>query len=543
LPPARFRVAVERKLRIPMPDGIGLLADHYRPLAPGAFPTILVRSGYGRGPEFGPLGRLLTYPYFWFAERGYHVVVQCTRGRFDSEGAFEPFVDAAPDGRATLDWIARQPWFDGALGMWGQSWLGYTQWAVAAGAPPFLKAIMPGVASASLSGIVFPDGALALDLVLRWLALVDTMDSWNGRPPLWSLGATTPDAQERRVAPAFRHLPLVETDAVTLGRPLAFFRESLDHPDPDDAYWRARDCRAGLAEVTAAAHLVTGWYDLFCREQLADYAALRAAGHSPYLTIGPWHHLALGCARTCLREGLSWLDAHLRGDRSRLRERPVRVHVLGADAWRDFECWPPPARKTRLFLHDRGRLSTAAPSLASEPDRYCYDPADPTPALGGALFGRGAGPRDNRALERRPDVLSYTSPPLTADLEVIGPVRLELYVRSSRAHTDFFGRLCDVHPDGRSLNICDGLFRFAPGKGTPQPDGSLRLEVDLWATACRFRRGHRLRLQVSSGAHPRWSRNPGTGEPLGIATGLAAAQQTVYHDCDHPSALVLPVVP
>jgi putative CocE/NonD family hydrolase len=541
LPPARYRVAVERNLRIPMPDGVGLMADHYRPVARGRFPTILVRSGYGRGPELGTLGRLLSFPYQRFAERGYHVIVQTTRGRFDSEGEFAPFVDAAPDGRATLDWIARQPWFDGSLGMWGPSWLGYTQWAVAADAPPFLKAITPSLTSADLSSTVFPDGALALDLVLRWLALVDVMDSWQGKPPLWSLGATSPDAQEHRVGPAFRHLPLVETAAIALGKEVAHFREALDHPDAGDPYWRPRDHRSDLARVGAAVHLVTGWYDLLCRELLADYATLRAAGQSPYLTIGPWHHLALGAARTCLREGLIWLDAHLKGDRSRLRERPVRVYVLGAREWRDFECWPPPARAVRLYLGDQSRLLTEAPDTDSGPDGYCYDPADPTPAVGGPLFTRGAGPRDNWSLERRADVLCYTSRPLAADLEVIGPVRLELYVRSSRAHTDFFGRLCDVYPDGRSINICDGLCRVAPGTGERQPDGSLRLEIDLWATACRFRRGHRLRLQVSSGAHPRWSRNLGTGEPLGTGTRMAAAYQTVYHDAEHPSALVLPV--
>jgi putative CocE/NonD family hydrolase len=176
------------------------------------------------------------------------------------------------------------------------------------------------------------------------------------------------------------------------------------------------------------------------------------------------------------------------------------------------------------------------------PDSYRYDPADPTPAVGGALLAfQGAGPQDNCRLEARTDVLCYTTPSLERDLDVIGLVRLELFAWSSLGRTDFFGRLCDVYPDGRSTNICDGLFRVEPGRGQAQPDGTLRIEIDMWATAHRFRRGHRLRLQVSSGAHPRWSRNLGTGEAVATGVRMKVAEQTVYHDAAHPSALVLPV--
>jgi putative CocE/NonD family hydrolase len=245
---------------------------------------------------------------------------------------------------------------------------------------------------------------------------------------------------------------------------------------------------------------------------------------------------------TMLREGLAWFDINLKGDRDRLRQRPVRIHVMGAGEWREMDDWPPPAQETRYFLHPQARLTTEPPGAESPPDQYRYGPSDPTLAVGGAFLGRrGAGPQDNRALEARPDVLCYTTPPLEDDMEIIGPVRLELFVQSSLAYTDFFGRLCDVGPDGRSINVCDGLFRVEPGKGEPQPDGSLRIEVDMWATAYRFRPGHRFRLQVSSGAHPRWSRNLGAGEWLATGTRMAVAQQTVYHDAGHPSALVLPI--
>jgi hypothetical protein len=246
---------------------------------------------------------------------------------------------------------------------------------------------------------------------------------------------------------------------------------------------------------------------------------------------------------TGLRAGVTWFDAHLRGDSGRLRPEPVRLYVMGAEEWRTFDAYPPPARERRYYLQAGARLSPDPPPTGSPADHYRYDPADPTPTVGGALLAmQGAGPQDNRSLEARPDVLCYTTPPLDRAIEVIGPVRLELYVHSSLAHTDFAGRLCDVAPDGRSTNLCDGLVRVKPGRGDAQPDGSLRLEIDLWATAHRFQRGHRLRLQVSSGSHPRWSRNLGTGEPLTTGVRMAVAEQTIYHDEAHPSALVLPVV-
>jgi hypothetical protein len=227
--------------------------------------------------------------------------------------------------------------------------------------------------------------------------------------------------------------------------------------------------------------------------------------------------------------------------------------MMGADEWRDFEAWPPPALHMRYYLREEKRLSIDPPANVERPDRYRYDPADPTPNLGGPLINlpRGA-VQDNRVLEERNDVLTYTTPPLDRDLDVIGPVRLELFTRSTLAHTDFFGRLCDVQPDGRSLNVCDGLLRVKPetqvehrehnGRVKHGRGDSLYLEIDLWATAYRFKRGHRLRLIVSSGAHPRWMRNLGTDEPIGAATTLVAADQTILHDREHPSALILPVV-
>lgn len=541
LRPAQFNVGVDRNLRVPMPDGITLRTDHWFPNAREPFPTILVRSPYYGGrwsrTDMAGLLDLLFAPLF--AERGYHFVVQTTRGRYDSEGEFVPCRSEREDGRVTVDWLARQPWFDGNLGMWGASYLGHAQWAVARDAPPCLKAIMPTITASNFANLLFPDGILS-DFPLVYASAMDV-----GADPksntLTMLLKANPSAMGRVMGPAYKHLPPIEADVAAVGKPVPYYRDWLAHPQPDCPYWESVNHDVALPQVTAPAHIITGWYDFCARGALADYAALRAAGRMPYLTVGPWSHDPMAPIAS-LAMGLDWFDTHLKGNRTHLRAKPVRVHVMGAKAWRELDAWPPRAEAIRYFLHSNRALSTDYPAPDSPPDRYCYDPADPTPADGtGAPFAQ-LRPVDNRKLESRSDVLTFTTPPLAADLEVMGPVRLELYARSSLPHTDFFGRLCDVHPDGRSMNVCDGLLRVEPGKGEPQPDGSLRIEIDMWATAKRFPRRHALRLQVSSGAHPRWNRNLGTGEPIATGTGMAVAEQTVYHDHSHPSALVLPVM-
>ncbi len=346
---------------------------------------------------------------------------------------------------------------------------------------------------------------------------------------------------ERTIAPIFGSLPLSEADQRLLGRSVTFYRHWLDHTRADDEYWLDVPRAISIERVTAPTHFIGGWYDFFLRALLMDYAALKASERNPYLTIGPWHHFSSAVMFVGFAEGLTWFDAHLKGDRSRLRAKPVRIFVMGVNRWREYDSWPPPSTATPYYLRSGHSLQREQASGVEAVDHYSYDPAHPTPAVGGTQFGPRGGPRDNRALEARPDVLTYTTAPLEETMEVIGPVRLELYVKSSVEYTDFFARLCDVHPGGRSINICDGLFRVEPGKGERQPDGSLRIEIDLWATAHCFRRGHAIRLQVSSGAHPRWMRNPGTGEAIGTYTHMKVAEQTIYHDNSHPSALILPL--
>ncbi len=288
--------------------------------------------------------------------------------------------------------------------------------------------------------------------------------------------------------------------------------------------------------------MVGGWHDFFLPLQLRDYAALRQAGQDPYLLIGPWRHADQESVQAWAGETLAWLRAHLAGDEDALRRDPVRIFVTGVDEWRNLPVWPPETRPHRWHLHSGGALAQEAPPVA-EPDRYTYDPADPTPNLAGPVELSGRARVDNRVLEARPDVLTYTSTSLAGNLAVMGEVTVELFVASSREHTDFFARLCDVDPAGNSINICDALLRLTPGHPERQPDGTIRARFTLWPTAHVFRRGHRLRLQVSSGAHPRYARNTGTGEPLATATKLVRADQQVFHDPGHPSAIILPVAP
>jgi len=521
-----------------MPDGIRLLCDHYTPECEDNLPTILVRTPYGR--------RTISFFVRCFAERGYHVIVQDVRGRFDSEGEYDPFVNEAADGKATLEWLAKETWFNGALGTWGLSYLGYVQWAIAAEAPPFLKAMMPIMVGPQVFTSTYPDGAFGLSLRVSSTYAVHFKTEFLEQPigkKISLLISMFLGREARKLKEAFDHLPLEEADVVVTGKRDPFYRNILEHTSAEDEFWKLRDHSAGISKVNAPVYLIGGWYDLYLREVLDTYSTLKAGGKNPYLTVGPWHHVQLRPNLEGVQSGLNWFDAHLKGDCSRLREKPVWIYVAGLNEWREMVKWPPPAIETSYFLNSEARLITETPVSISSLDSYQYDPADPTPAVGGALLDRkDAGPKDNRLLEARHDVLCFTTPPLVNDVEVIGPVKLELFVKSNLAHTDFFARLCHVDTKGRSVNVCDGLFRVEPGKGELQPDGSLRIQVDMWATAYHFQRGHRLRLQVSSGAHPRWSRNPGTGAPLGTATHMDVAEQTIYHDARHPSALILPII-
>ncbi len=541
LPPPRYQVRVTRNLRIPMLDGIHLLADLYSPVTTEKCPTILIRTPYGRRLGADMMGMFAIFVGHRFAEQGFHVLIQDVRGRFDSEGEFEPFVNERVDGLATLAWIETQPWFNGAIGMWGPSYLGYVQWAVAANSPPSLKAIMPMVVGSNGYSVVHADGSFGLESLLRWIYLLDSAGSQT-RPSFRKVTRRlTVAQQEKWLARGFWHLPLKDADRAIIGEHIPYFQTWLHQTCPNDPYWQLTDLRENINNVQVPVHLLSGWYDFALRELLADYMRLRQNGRSPYLTIGPWAHSDTGHVVAGLQHGLRWFNAHLKGIPDATRQKPVQIYVMGADEWRWFGDWPPAHRPFPLFLHSNHKLTPQMPADFEPPDVYLYDPANPTPSLGGTMLGPRGGVVDGRELEFRPDVLVYSTPPLEKDVEVIGPVKLVLYVKSSVSNTDFYGRLCDVWPDGRSLNVCDGLHRLRVGETAVQPDGSCRIEIDLWATAYRFRAGHCLRLYVASSAHPRWARNLGTDEPLATATRIVTARQTVFHDAKRPSALILPL--
>ncbi|MBB4660876.1 CocE/NonD family hydrolase [Conexibacter arvalis] len=536
LPRAQTRdVVVERDLAAEMDDGAVLLADRYVASAAasgadGLPPTVLVRTPYGRRGFFGLVyGRLL-------AERGFQVVVQSVRGTFGSGGEFRPF-DERADGLATLRWVRAQPWCEGPIGMIGSSYMGLTQWAVASAADGELGALAPSITASQFHGQAYGGGSLSLDTALSWTYIIA--------------------AQERRLAPlhlifgmrrklprAFDALPLVELDARVAGEPVAFFREWFEVTAPDDPYWRSRDFSADVAGVTAPVQLIGGWQDIFLPWLVEDYVALRRAGRATQLVIGPWAHTSTALLARSTRDGIAWLRAHLLGDDRLLDAAPVRVWVGGEERWRTLPDWPPPAaRRLRLHLQPGGALAPEPPTAErAAPGRFTYDPEDPTPSLGGPVLMAREPVVDNRPLEARDDVLVYTSEPLTEPLEAIGPVAADVHVRTSRPDADVFVRICDVHPDGRSLNVCDALVRLTGGEPEPAADGSRRVAFPLWPTAHRFRPGHCIRVLVAGGAHPRYARNAGTGEPPHTATRLVPVEHELLHDPEHRSAVELSVV-
>lgn len=539
LPLAQTNVRVERNLRVPLRDGLTLAADHYYPTRPGDYPTVLMRTPYARGRTAHFFGLRSERVGWLLAGQGYHVVIQDVRGRFGSQGQFLPLIHEREDGQDTLVWLRTQSWFNGQLGMWGQSYVGYTQWAVAVDDPPELKAIIPGVTSSNLT-LLDDERVLRLDAALRWLIIMDAMHSHH---PLWQqVFRLLPPTQSRLIAQSAHHLPLQTLDSHILNRTHPLYEQWLADVDSPHPQWEQGMLNGHLAQVMAPAHLVGGWYDVFLREQLADYATLRSAGRWPYLTIGPWAHADEAGQQVTMQVGLAWLEAHLKGKEEGLRPRPVRLFLMGANRWLDLADWPPPHQTTPFYLQAGGKLVGDAAADDPIPSTYTYDPSDPTPNLGGPMLTGPSGALDQRPLEARADVLTFTTPPFSHPLTLIGPVHLTLYARSDCRYTDFVGRLCAVKADGRSLNLCDGIYRLRPGRGEGDEEGVLRLEISLNATAYQFQPDEAIRLQVCSGGHPRWARNLGTGEPTATGVNWLAAAQTIYHDTVHPSVLLLPLV-
>jgi putative CocE/NonD family hydrolase len=534
LPPAQTRdLVLERDLAVPMSDGTVLRADRYAPRGSTGLPVVLIRSPYGRKSL---LAEVWARP---FAERGYQALIQSVRGTFGSGGRFDPHHHERADGLATLAWIKQQPWFGTAIFTFGQSYLGYAQWAIARDAGPELKAMATQITTAHFANMTYAGGSFSLRNALGWSRLVSHQQRLFA--PLLALRELGAMGDPLRAV--WRKRPMLsEADQLATGHRVPFFQDWLKYASPSDPWWQPIDFQRTLAEVDRPVSMVAGWNDIFLPWQLQDFSIMQAAGRDVQLLVGPWKHLDDAVNAYGIREALKFFQAQLSGDRSRLRRHPVRLFVSGANTFREFERWPPSeAHLERYYLQPGATLSPQL-SAASEPDSYTYNPDDPTPALGGPTLALEPARVDNRVLEARRDVLKYTSGPLARDLDVIGPVTAELYVSSDRSTCDLFVRLCDVSPEGLSVNICDGLVRARFAELPAAIVGAQRVVVSLWPTAHRFLAGHRLRVSVSGGAYPRWAINPGTVEPLAASTPRVPQRQKIFHGPEHPSAILLSVV-
>ncbi|MEW2414642.1 CocE/NonD family hydrolase [Streptomyces sp. NPDC046866] len=521
LPPRRHEAGWEPGLEVPAADGSPLITDHYFPRAEGDFPTLLVRSPYGRGLPWSAMYGLL------FAEQGFHVVLQSCRGTGGSGGAFHLWRNEAADGRAAVAWLRTQPWFNGTLGTVGPSYLGYVQWALALDPPPELKAMVVQVGLHDPHALFHANGALHLENALAVGAGMTYQH--QGMAPF--LRATL--RLQRRLREVTTARPLRGAYASALGCEVPWLDEVLAHPDADDPHWRGASTAESADRLAVPTALITGWHDVLADQTFEQYDRLRRAGCDTALLVGPWTHtsaLQQGWPEV-FAESLAWLRAHLYADPGDRRPTRVRVHIGGEGAWRDLPDWPPAAAATAWHPAPGGHLIRQAPTGSAPLTAFRYDPADPTPSLGGPLLSRTAGPRDNSTLEARDDVLTFTGPPLAEPLDVLGPVSARLSISTDTGHADVFTRLCDVDPQGRSVNICDGLGSLRTDRQEPS-----RITVPMSSTAHRFAAGHRIRWQISGGAHPRYARNPGTGESPVDATDHVPVRITLHAD----SALLLP---
>jgi hypothetical protein len=498
---------------------------------------------------------------------GIAFVVQDCRGRYDSEGKHYPFVSEPEDGEDTLTWLWQQPWCNGKVGMYGDSYLAATQFLLAPSGDPLLVALNPRFMSGDCwKRAYYIDGVFSLALTWSWLCFECASRV--------SQAATLP----RFDVPALlRHLPLLTLDEASGAPPLPAYRDYLRHHQYDE-FWQFLNIKERAGEFRAPTLLTGGWYDNYAAEAFAVYQALveqaptEELRASHRLLIGPWTHGINGSTtlgeldfgEEALAENDQthrWLECLLKGGTpADVQLAPIRLFVMGANRWRDEYEWPlARTRYTEYYLQAGGALSLEPPRANDAPDAYTYDPADPAPTLGGnhsvgpynpGLYELATpGPYDQRPLESRPDVLTFTSDVLTQDTEITGHVELQLYAASSAPDTDFVAKLLDVYPDGRAMNITEGVIRARFREdvwGAPklmEPGTVYQFTIDLQVTSNVFKAGHRLRLLITSSNFPLWDRNLNTGNDPATDTQMAVARQTIFHDAERPSHIVLPVIP
>ena len=553
-----YDVDMRLDVKVPMRDGVNLSADIYLPKAHERFPTVLMRTPYSNnGDGMIEKGRRL-------ANSGYACVIQDCRGRWDSDGEYYPFHPEGADGYDTQEWIGGQEWSNGKIGMAGGSYVGLVQWRSAPYRSEFLTCIAPRVICCDFfSGLIHPGGAFQLSVAMTWGMRT------NGR--------TGQSIDYHNWTEAFRSLPLIEMDERT-GRDLRFWKDWIQHPNYDD-YWVEVDDEKRWGEIAVPAFNMGGWYDLYAQHAFINFNGLRQHGHTPEarqskLIVGPWPHALSASTRTgdidfgahsmvdLETEELRWFDYWLKAmDNGIVDEPPLRLFIMGTNEWRDEHEWPL-ARTTwgKWYLHSDGSASTLLGdgSLSADPpehesaDHFIYDPRYPVPTRGGNNCCSPHivpwGPYDQSCLEMRTDVLCYTSAPLETDMEVTGPIKVVLYAATDAPDTDWTAKLVDVSPTGYAMNLCDGIIRarYRESLTDPtllQPKKVYEYEIDLAVTGNVFRKGHCIRVEISSSNFPRFDRNPNTGHPFGIDAEMRPARQTVYHTREYPSHILLPVIP
>lgn len=550
---------VEFDVPAPMRDGVTLRANVYRPAGDGPWPTLLTRTPYGKDD----LDIVNWLDPVQASRQGFMVVVQDTRGRFASDGEWAPLQFEREDGYDSVEWAARLPGSNGHVGMYGESYLGGTQWMAAMERPPSLAAIAPSLTwSEPLDGVFARGGAVEIGLAVPWTLQTGashlTRLSIPEEQRSSRLRALLNDC-DRLAREGYWDLPVDDMELLRrhqMPDPGTFLALS----DPEVAAW----CRvAGEHERVVAPSLNIGaWHDIFVQGTLDNYMAMAALGRPARLLVGPWTHerfadpiggLCFGArsarlGATAHDEGdlndlqLAWFRGHLVPGESAhevASPAPVRIFVMGRNEWRDERDWPLARAKAQRWFLRGDRTLNPGPPVSEEPaSEFSYDPADPVPTLGGQVVmapAFPAGPLDQACVEAREDVLVFTSEPLQSDLEVTGRVRVVLHAESSAPCTDWVARLCDVHADGRSFNLCDGILRIEQGADMLQ-----RVEIDLWSTCNVFLAGHRLRVHVTSSCFPRWDRNLNTGNQRRARMQLA--RQHIHHDSSRPSWIELPVI-
>jgi len=546
-----------------MRDNVPLDTNVFYPAMAGRFPTVLIRTPYGKGPD-------LPATYQSFINHGYAVVMQDVRGRYASGGTFDVLNQEGPDGYDTLNWIAAQPWSDGKVGMIGGSYLGIAQWQVALLNNSHLKAIFPVVSGSDeyFDRYYSTGGALKLGHRLLWM----------------SDNLTPPGTAKPKFSDYIYHLPLRTVDRSATRRTLSFYQTILNHPSYD-GFWKDLSVRQNIDRVRVPVFSVGGWYDNFAESDLEAFSALhKLSGRvddKHRIMIGPWAHnmstpfpgVSYGddSSSPIRSYQIEWFDHWLKGApedarrfspeawhavKAEVDEAPVHIFVMGVNRWRDEPDWPlARARNTPLYLANERALQWK-PERVKRPDvstdSFTYDPRNPVPTRGGAVCCDPKifpwGPIDQRPVEKRKDVLVYTSSPLKQDLEVTGPIRVVLYASTSAPDTDFTAKLVDVFPNGEARNLTDGILRLRYRDGLEkaelaEPGKVYPLTIDAGVTSNVFLAGHAIRVEISSSNFPRFDRNPNTGRAFADETTLKKAQQTIYHSRQYPSHLLLPVIP